>query len=476
MKSMLGTMMVRAGLLAESQVAAANAQAQERGIRFVEAVLDQGLADEDAVVAFVQSKLMIPRVREAVLSRVQPEPLALVPARLAWEHDVLPVSLDQTGNLTLAMADPTDVKAVNAIAAHTHAYLVRAVAPLSALREALTTHYGNREAALAAPLPAAPVPVTPTPAAPVAAPAPSASPLPPPPSASLDHDPSSTPLQTMGGTVREPVKAPGVPEPTDDTPSKKIIDPNDRASPDPRQTPAMVSPVRPQAPVRQSNALPPDSPAAPRTVHASPSPSPGMQDQEGAVPTAIARARSRTPAAGGSKSWNPPLSGASAEPIPLSPEAFEAILPRIAEARDRDDLTRVLLDFLGGGFQRVLLFVHSRGELRGHDSRGRDLLPDAVKQVRLPAAGPSVFSKVIERKQPYFGPMPRTEQLDVAFAEALGGVKGNVLVLPVLLGNMVPLLVFAQNTRHAVDPFSVKDLSDSVAAALTRIIASTRGS
>jgi len=505
MKSMLGTMMVRAGLLAESQVAAANAMAGERGVRFVEAVLEHGLADEDAIVAFVQSKLMIPRVREAVLARVQPEPIALVPARLAWEHDVLPVSLDQTGNLTIAMADPTDVKAVNAIAAHTHAYLVRAVAPLSALRQALTQHYGSREIAMAAPLPqppaqppaavTAPAPVAsspapaatrappvsrgagpsipPGPTAPSAPRVPSSSPLPPPPAAALDHDPSS----------HQPLESLGVPDHTDDSPSKRVIDPEDDPTPNPysqgpysqgnyARAPAVHSPVRPRAPVQHSNALPPPPTAAPSHVPTTRTPS-GIH-QEGAIPDAIARSRSRTPAAGGSKSWNPPLTDASAEPIPLSPEAFEAVLPRVAEAQDRDDLTRVLLDFLASGFQRVLLFVHSRGELRGHDSRGSDLLPEAVKQVRLPAAGPSVFSKVIERQQPYFGPMPRTEQLDVAFAEALGGVKGNVLVLPVLLGNMVPLLVFAQNTRHAVDPFSVRDLSDSVANALTRIIATKR--
>jgi hypothetical protein len=55
---------------------------------------------------------------------------------------VLPVSVDELGNLTLAMADPTHLEAVQAIATQTGAYLIRAVVPLSPLRATLQRCYG----------------------------------------------------------------------------------------------------------------------------------------------------------------------------------------------------------------------------------------------------------------------------------------------------------------------------------------------
>jgi hypothetical protein len=155
---------------------------------------------------------------------------------------------------------------------------------------------------------------------------------------------------------------------------------------------------------------------------------------------------------------------------PLSPEAFEAVSPRLAHATSREDVTDVLLTFFGSGFARVILFIHTNNELRGHDCRGADLLAEAVRQVRIPAGGPSVFSKAIQSKAPYFGPLRGETPIDAAFAQAMGGGGGNVLVLPIELAGKVPLLVFAMGTQHAVDPRSIARLSSDVAQALQRIL------
>lgn len=164
----------------------------------------------------------------------------------------------------------------------------------------------------------------------------------------------------------------------------------------------------------------------------------------------------------------------SQEPVPLSAEALARIHAQLVTANESEDVTRLLLDYLGAGFDRVILFVHSRDELRGKDCRGRDLLPDAVRQVRIPSAGPSVFSRCIEQARPYFGPMPTESTIDAMFAQALGGLRGNVLVLPLELGSRVPLLVFAHGSRHAVDPRSINELCEAVSVALTRILAVRR--
>jgi len=146
----------------------------------------------------------------------------------------------------------------------------------------------------------------------------------------------------------------------------------------------------------------------------------------------------------------------------------------LVAARDRDEITSALLDFLAAGFQRVILFVHLREELRGHDARGSDLMTEAVRQVRIPSGGESIFSRVIGQRMPYFGPMPRQTAIDRAFSDALGGVVGNVLVLPVLLAGKVPLLLFASGTSYPVDPRSLRGLTEASSHALSRLIVAKR--
>jgi hypothetical protein len=159
---------------------------------------------------------------------------------------------------------------------------------------------------------------------------------------------------------------------------------------------------------------------------------------------------------------------------PLSGEAFSRFLPRFAVVRSRDEVTDLILDFLADGFVRVIMFLHVKGEIRGHDARGEDLMLDAVRQIRIPATGPSVFASTIERRSPYLGPMRTDTAIDTAFDAALGGVEGNVLVLPILLRDKVPIVVFAATAQHPVDPQTVKDLTEQASAAFERLIVASK--
>ncbi|MCB9567737.1 MAG: hypothetical protein H6710_11095 [Myxococcales bacterium] len=162
--------------------------------------------------------------------------------------------------------------------------------------------------------------------------------------------------------------------------------------------------------------------------------------------------------------------------LPLSHEAFSQILARFATVRSRDEITNLMLDFLSEGFVRVIMFVHVKGEIRGHDARGEDLMIEAVRQIRIPATGPSLFSTVIERQTPFIGPMRTDTAIDTAFDAALGGVEGNVLVLPVVLRGKVPVIVFAATARYDVDASVIRDLADQASAAFERLIVAARRS
>ncbi|RMG96975.1 MAG: hypothetical protein D6705_09900 [Deltaproteobacteria bacterium] len=357
-------MLVRAGLSSTERIEAAREHARRTGTTVVEALAATGALEEGELAAFLQSRLLIPAVDAQIFDQVPAEVTDLLDAALAHRLGAFPVSLDDQGNLTVALVDPTDGAVVDEIAAATGKYVVRAVAPASELRSALARRYGS-------------------------------------PPASQPSEPSAP----AGGVV-----APAAPAASDE--------------------PA----------------------AAPPTVDAS---APGA---------ASAAPQSATAA------WEPPLASADDEPEPLSAEAFGRVIPRIVAAQTREDITRLVLDFLGAGFRRVILFVHAHGELRGREARGDDLDLDAVRLVRIPASEPSVFSKVITSKRPYFGPLRSETAIDRAFSAAFGGLTGNILVLPVLLRDKVPVLIFASGTSYPVDPRSIQELADGVSGALERLI------
>ncbi|HEY0135334.1 MAG TPA: hypothetical protein VGB85_14720 [Nannocystis sp.] len=699
-------MMVRAGLLSDDQLAAVQARSAERKLSFVESLLELGVIDEDSVVSFLHSKLMIPRVGASVLDTVDKGALLRIPAELAQKLAVLPISADETGNLTIAMVDPTDMRAVDAISAHTGAYLVRAVAPLRIIRAAISKHYNipMPEAAPALSAPAvAPRPAAVTLPASAAGPAPARVPPsvtppattsptanPPAPTAPAEPDaslaagqrtitgtgsasasgslhvaPAAVPPQSGGVAqpsvvIPRPATAPAVapdahtlpgrnkasasgahpaasgPTELPRAPEPAPVAPTPTSTPDAPPTSATsttssTSSIKPSAVLRPSAVLQPSAVLMPGGTPVStprpavvlpasamssapygapimqapvpavfipnptqpPGPKPGAEakaplpSQENTVighapvggqpnaspPAPVQPAPSQASAAqatarrasapqaaaplpadfqpggtatfepaparkpattpqpavadapekrpvevtgpsetmtGGSRSdvvdiplddldddapptptstptinpedrttatWTPPQFGVANEVIPLSPEAFHRLLPRFATVKTRDEVTDLLLDFLAEGFARVIMFTHIKGEIRGRDARGEDLMVEAVRQIRIPATGPSLFSGVIERRQPYFGAMRTDTAIDAAFYSALGGVDGVVLCLPVILRDKVPLLVFASGSHNPVDPRSLHDLTHEVAAALERIIVAdkTRG-
>ncbi|MCL2589345.1 MAG: Flp pilus assembly complex ATPase component TadA [Betaproteobacteria bacterium] len=78
---------------------------------------------------------------------VDPAALVLVPEALARHHTVLPLSFDEpAATLTVAMANPQDLIALDALAAHcgTGLHLRPALAAESEIREAIDRHYGYR--------------------------------------------------------------------------------------------------------------------------------------------------------------------------------------------------------------------------------------------------------------------------------------------------------------------------------------------
>lgn len=116
-RNRVADLLERSGLLDARGLQAALIRQEQWGVRLSRAVLDLGLAGEDAVTEVLERGLRVPRVR---LREHPADPLALgkVDPAYALQRALLPVALRDHGRtLVLAMADPTDLEAVDHVAA-----------------------------------------------------------------------------------------------------------------------------------------------------------------------------------------------------------------------------------------------------------------------------------------------------------------------------------------------------------------------
>ncbi len=138
-----GALLVRSGLVSASALDDARARVDEVGGTIGEQLVATGLVSDDALTDFYRSRLLVPQVNPNTLGRLATKIVGVIPNDMAIELRVVPVSLDDDNNLTVAMSDPSDRHAVDEIAFFTGAYVVRAVATQMQIAWCLAHYYGH---------------------------------------------------------------------------------------------------------------------------------------------------------------------------------------------------------------------------------------------------------------------------------------------------------------------------------------------
>jgi len=139
----LGQILVNRGLLDPDQLAAALADQQEGGARLGMTLVRMGFLDEEALIRTLAGQLKLPvaRIRG---KRVSPDVLECIPVDLAEKHRCLPLFFKQEGGgrvLFVAMEDPSDTDALDAIAGASGESLRAVLVGPTELEEALQRHY-----------------------------------------------------------------------------------------------------------------------------------------------------------------------------------------------------------------------------------------------------------------------------------------------------------------------------------------------
>ncbi|MBM2837191.1 MAG: tapB, partial [candidate division NC10 bacterium] len=135
----LGQMLLKANLITPEQLDRALAQQKTSGGRIGSNLARLGYISEEEVASFLSRQFGVP---PADLSNVKIDPavLKLVPAELADKHLLIPLS--RAGSvLTIAMANPSDIFAIDDVRFMTGYNVKPMVAPESSIRNALNRYY-----------------------------------------------------------------------------------------------------------------------------------------------------------------------------------------------------------------------------------------------------------------------------------------------------------------------------------------------
>ncbi len=143
----LGDLLVREGLINQEQLQRALAEQKGTNEKLGSILARHNVITEDQLVAFLSKQYGIPSITLSQLD-IDTDVLKLVPAQIAKKYEVLPIK--RTGNsLTLAMADPTNVFAVDDVGFMTNLQVIPVVAAQGAIRKALDRLYEAQSSGMA---------------------------------------------------------------------------------------------------------------------------------------------------------------------------------------------------------------------------------------------------------------------------------------------------------------------------------------
>jgi type IV pilus assembly protein PilB len=137
----LGDRLIAEGLITAEQLGQALAAQKGTRDKLGTILVRRGALTEDRLLAFLSRQYNVPSLTLSQLE-IEPDVLRLVPGPLAEKLEVLPIK--RSGNtLTLAMADPTNVLALDDVAFMTNLQIQPVVASEVALRQAIDRLYNT---------------------------------------------------------------------------------------------------------------------------------------------------------------------------------------------------------------------------------------------------------------------------------------------------------------------------------------------
>jgi type IV pilus assembly protein PilB len=141
MEPRIAELLVRGGIVSRDQLIQAQEKERDNGSSVIRELVRLGFTTEDTLTEFLAKQFNIEKA-DLNPSEIEDSVFSLVPPQLVQKHQLVPVKL-LGSTLTVAMADPTDLVAINEVKFIT-GYGVRVtLAPPSAIKKTLDHRFGG---------------------------------------------------------------------------------------------------------------------------------------------------------------------------------------------------------------------------------------------------------------------------------------------------------------------------------------------
>lgn len=141
MKKRLGEMLVDEGIISEEQLQEAMHEQKIKGGRLEKILISQGYVTQDVIMAFVGTQLGIPHVSLNEIGDIPNDVVFSVPESIAIKYCLIPI-VKKDRKLTVAMADPLNVFAIDDIKMTTQFEVEPAIASETEIKAMHAKYYG----------------------------------------------------------------------------------------------------------------------------------------------------------------------------------------------------------------------------------------------------------------------------------------------------------------------------------------------
>src|SRR5688572_3984004 len=137
----LGELLIKANLISQDQLKEALKHQKEKGAKLGETLINLGFVSEEDITECLSQQFGVPSINLAHFD-IDPTVIKLIPADVARKYNILPVN--KTGaTITIAMADPTNVFAMDDIKFMTGYNVEPVVASELGIKNSIDNYYGS---------------------------------------------------------------------------------------------------------------------------------------------------------------------------------------------------------------------------------------------------------------------------------------------------------------------------------------------
>jgi type IV pilus assembly protein PilB len=143
-KKKLGEMLIDGGLLTEEQLKQAVVEHKRNAIKLGEYLVREGIVSSSEIVSLVSQQLVIEKYRPEAYP-IDISLSAVIPLEMCQKYQLVPI--ERTSHLLkIAMTDPMDINALDAIEVHTNIEVEAAICTYQELNQLISSLYGTYSA------------------------------------------------------------------------------------------------------------------------------------------------------------------------------------------------------------------------------------------------------------------------------------------------------------------------------------------